>query len=73
MVLMHPKLDYPITKLLGTEFIISHAFQRERYFSFACPGSIIWVILLDTVPYIYIYILVPICVIVHNTYLQHTF
>ena len=37
----------------GTEFIISHTFQFERYFSFACPvkfDSIIGVILLDTVP-----------------------
>ena len=34
MVLMHPKI-----KLLGTEFIISHTFQRERYFSLARPGK----------------------------------
>ena len=25
--------------LLGTEFILSHTFQCERYFSFACPGN----------------------------------
>ena len=35
MVLTHPKL-LSITKLLGAEFIISHTFQSERYFSFAC-------------------------------------
>ena len=51
MVLTHPKLE-SIIKLLGTEFIISHTFQCERYFSFACPGSITKVNLLDTVPYI---------------------
>ena len=28
-----------IIKLLGTEFIISHTFQCERYISFACPGK----------------------------------
>ena len=37
MVLTHSKLD--CTKLLGTEFIISHSFQCKRYFSFACPGK----------------------------------
>ena len=40
-------------KVIGTEFIISHTFQFERYFCFACPvkfDSIIGVILLDTVP-----------------------
>ena len=36
MVLTHLKLDYPIIKLLATEFIISHTFLCERYFSFAC-------------------------------------
>ena len=44
-----------IIKLLGTDFIISHTFQCEHYFSFACPGkveSITRVILLDTVPYV---------------------
>ena len=43
-----------IITLFGTEFIISHTFQCERYFSFACPvkfdSCIIGVILLDTVP-----------------------
>ena len=39
MVFTHPKVDYPIIKLLGTEFIICHTFQCERYFSFACPGK----------------------------------
>ena len=50
MVLTH---GLSIIKLEGTEFIISHIFQFERYFSFACPvkyASIIRVILLDTVP-----------------------
>ena len=50
MVLTH---GLSIIKLKGTEFIISHTFQFERYFSFACPvkfDSIIGVILLDTVP-----------------------
>ena len=40
MVLLHPKLDISITKLLDTEFIISHTFQCERYFYFACPGNL---------------------------------
>ena len=36
MVLTHSKLDYPSQ---STEFIISHTFQCERYFSFACSGK----------------------------------
>ena len=28
-----------IIKLLGTEFLINHTFQCERYSSFACPGN----------------------------------
>ena len=40
MVLMHPKSGLSIIKLLGTEFIISHTFQCEHYFSFACPEKL---------------------------------
>ena len=41
-----------IIKLLGTELLISHTFQCERYFSFACLKiSTIRMILLGTVPY----------------------
>ena len=50
MVLTH---GLSIIKLSGTEFIISHTFQFEGHFSFACPvkfDCIIGVILLDTVP-----------------------
>ena len=36
MVLTHLQLDSSIIKLLGTEFIISHTFHSERYFSFTC-------------------------------------
>ena len=58
MVLMHPKLDsVSIIMLLGTEFIISHTFQCERYFFLLVLDSLIKsiirvMILLDTVPYI---------------------
>ena len=60
MVLMHPtcKLDsVSIITLLGTEFIISHTFQCERYFFLLVLDSLIKsiikvMILLDTVPYI---------------------
>ena len=45
------KIGLSIIKLLGTEFINN---QCEHYFSFACPGSIIRVILLDTVSYVII-------------------
>ena len=34
-----PLIGLSIIKLLGTEFIISHIFQCEHYFSFACPGK----------------------------------
>ena len=32
------QIGLSLTKLLGAEFKISHTFQCERYFSFACSG-----------------------------------
>ena len=39
-LIFHELQRASIIKLLGTEFIISHTLQCERYFSFACPGKL---------------------------------